>query len=524
MKKALLLFVAVAMVVTAFAGCGSETILDKSADKLTYWGGNSASKYVTAYDKAVSIQKIEEAVGVDIEFLHPSSSRWEEQFNIMIASGEYADIMYQNNWSSAYKGGLSAAYKDGVILDLTPYYDGGKMPNFRKAIESNPEHIKDLKTLEGKIFTMGTIRNSEAMNASVGPQIRKDWLDKLNIPVPDTIGDWYNMLKAFKTQDPNGNGEADEIPFGAYSSQTFRNFATVYGVGTGFYADNGKIKFGPAQPEYKEFLAEMNKWYTEGLIDSEFAAINLATLNSKVTTHKVGSYIGYTGSNMSSYLIAMKDDPTFDLIGVKWPKKDANSTRYNARDITGLMSGVNGAVISSVCKDPDTAVRVLDYFYSDEATELLNWGVEGVTFTKENGEYNFTDYVYNNPDGKAPAEALGEYCWPGMGVPNKYWLNDAYAKIQYLFPQQYAATDEWVVGDTSLVDAGFKYTADENERKSQIQTDLDAYRDEMVTKMIIGQEPLSKFDEYVETMNKYGLQELIGICQTAYDRYNSLGN
>ncbi len=523
LKKTLLAFIVVTMVASLFSGCGSDKVLDASIDKLTYWCGNSAAKYVSSYDESISIQKIEEKLGIDIEFIHPTSAYWEEQFNIMIASGEYADIMHQISWNSGYNGGLSAAYKDGVILDLTPYYDSGKMPNYRKLVESK-DLIDTIKGVDGKIFLMGNIKEDESVNASVGPQVRKDWLDKLGISVPETMGDWYNMLTAFKTKDPNGNGQADEIPFGEYSSQMFKHFATAYGVGTGFYAKDGKIVYGPAQPEYKEFLTEMNKWYNEGLMESEFAAINLTALNAKVTGEKVGAYVGYTSSNMGTYFSAMKDHPTFELVGTKWPKKDESSVRYNGRDITGLTSADLGCVVSTTCKDPDTAVKVLDYFYSDEATELLNWGVEGETFTKEKGKYKLTDYVYNNPDGKTPAEALGKYCWPGTVAPNKYLLADAYSAIQYLYPQQRAAVEEWVQGDTSLVDTGFRFTSEESERKSELQVDVDAYRSEMVTKMIIGKEPLSKFDEYVETMYKYGLTELIDICQSAYERYNGLNN
>lgn len=440
----------------------------------------------------------------------------------MIASGEYADIMNLSNWSTGYNGGTSGAYKDGVIIDLTPYYESGKMPNYRRAIEADPEHIKKIKSVEGKIFTASIVRDSAEMNSSFGPQVRKDWLDKLGLSIPDTIGDWYNMLVAFKTQDPNGNGKADEIPFADSTTQAMNHFVYAFDNSETFYPKDGKIVYGPVQPEYKEYLAEMSKWYAEGLIDPEFAALARANMNAKVTNDIVGAYVGYVSSNMSSYLTAMDDHPTFDLVGVPWPRRDENSVRYIARDLTGLVGGAGGAVVSTVCKDPDTAVKVLDYFYSEEATDLLNWGVEGETYTKEKGEYQFTDLIRNNPEGKAPAEALGKYCWPGLGVPGKLWLNEAYSKLQYVYPQQVAATKVWTEGDTTMVGADFKFLAEESERKSSIMADTDPYQAEITTKIIIGKEPLSKFDEYVENMYKYGLGELTEIYQKAYERYESL--
>jgi len=523
-KKAFGVAVALTIAVTSLAGCGNGSgPATGETKKLTYWTGNSASTYVTNYDEATSIAKLQEKFGIDIEFIHPSASRWSEQFNIMIASNEYTDIINQNSWDGAYNGGLPAAYKDGVIIDLTEYLDAGKMPNYKKLLEKYPEVDLSSRTVDGKLFSFGTIKDSAEMNASLGPIVRKDWLDKLGLEAPDTIGDWYNMLKAFKTQDPNGNGKADEIPFGEYSSQLFSMFCTAYNVGTGFYYDaNGELVYGPTQPGYKEFITEMNKWYNEGLIDPEFAAIARSNLNANVTNGLVGALVGYVGSSMGTYLGAMEKDPNFDLVGVKWPRHDENSKRYVARDTSDMGGGASGAVVTTACKDPELAVRFLDYMYSEEATEILNWGVEGETFTKENGEYKFTDAITNNPDGLTFAEAVNEHVFPSLGVPNKYWLNSSYSEVQYRYPQQKAAPAEWIDGDVSLVNLRVKMTAEENARRSQITADTTPYEDEMFTKMIIGKEPISKFDEYVDTMNKYGLTELTEIYKSAAQRYEQL--
>ena len=128
--------------------------------------------------------------------------------------------------------------------------------------------------------------------------IRKDWLDQLQPPVPETMDEWYEVLKAIKTKDPNGNGQADEIPPPLDMDMTAINHAFVgaWGVTTGFYQVDGKVQYGPIQPEFKSYLETMSKWYAEGLIDQDYAATDGTLKDAKVTNNQVGAFSGYMGS------------------------------------------------------------------------------------------------------------------------------------------------------------------------------------------------------------------------------------
>lgn len=524
LKKIVAIAILAAMSVSMFAGCGGneDVVVDDGSAKLTYWAPNNASKYVSNYDEVYSFQKIQENLGIDIEFIHPSASTGNEQFNIMIASGEYTDLIYAPNWGSLYNGGLSQALKDNVIVDLTPYYEDGKLPNFKKAVQKHPGLETDYKTVEGQILFVDAIRSDEAMNASLGLIIRKDWLDKLGLSVPENITDWYNMLVAFKDKDPNGNGQKDEIPYGDHKSQFFGNFAAAFGTKRAYYKKDGKIVYGSVQPEYKEYLVEMNKWYNEGLMESEFAAIAKTNLDANVLNDKVGSFVGYVGSYMGNYLNARKGDgSTFDLVAAPWPKtKDGR--KFAPTDITGN-AGTGGLVLTTACKKPDLAIKFMDYMYSDEATELLNWGEEGKTYTNENGERKLTDFVLKNPDGAEPLAASSDYFFGSLGVPPKYWLYESYAQLQFNYPQQQNATETWAQeADNMLVGTKYKFTAEENKRLAQLKADLNTYEAEMFTKMVIGKEPISKFDEYVEKIYGLGLDEVLEIYEVAHKRYEDM--
>ncbi|MBQ6998523.1 MAG: extracellular solute-binding protein [Clostridia bacterium] len=515
-KKILSISLVAVMAVSMFTGCGDDTATSGER-KLTYWLGNSVSSAVSDYNDAVALQKMQESIGIEVEFIHPSSALWEEQFNIMLASGDLTDII-QYNWGTKYNGGYDGALNDGLIVDLSDKLD--KMPNFKKILEENPDYDKTIRTTDGKLLYVASFNNDLVINSSMGPMIRKDWLDKLGLEVPETISDWYTVLKAFKEKDPNGNGQADEIPFASYKSPAFNWFAAAYGTKKGdVYVKNGKVVYGTTQPEFKEFITEMAKWYKEGLIDNEFAALEKSVMDANMTNDFSGATIAYVGGSMGAYLSAKKDDPNYNLVAAPWPAKTAGAPNYIGTQLNRKGGGDVGSVITTKCKDIDLALEFIDYSFGEEATDFQNWGVEGETYTVENGEKKFTDFIMKNPEGKSPTQAINPIAFTAYGTPPRVVDGAAYSQIQYSMPQQAEASVLWSKGDDSLMTDLWPMTAEEKERVSAIKTEMTAYEDEMYTKMVMGIEPVEKFEQFVAEMEKFGVKELESLYQTAYDRF-----
>jgi hypothetical protein len=110
--------------------------------------------------------------------------------------------------------------------------------------------------------------------AQKGWFIRQDWLDKLGLQAPKTVDELRGVLTAFKTRDPNGNGQADEVPYfnreATASYETAVNDLFVFWNATKhFKANDGKVVFGPLEPAFKDGVRTLAQWYEEGLIDSE---------------------------------------------------------------------------------------------------------------------------------------------------------------------------------------------------------------------------------------------------------------
>lgn len=216
----------------------------QSLTKLSYWVElfPDAAAIMKSYGEVTAWKEIQARTGVQIEFQHPAQGQLGEQFNLMVASNKLPDVVV-HSWNS-YPGGAQKAIRDKKIIPLNDYWDHA--PNLKALFDSNPEWRKMASTDDGDIIGFPFIREDVTQQVFVGPAIRKDWLDKLKLSSPTTIDEWYTVLKAFKEQDPNGNGAADEIPINIPAGELA--FAGAFGTPNDFYQENNTVKYGPIEP------------------------------------------------------------------------------------------------------------------------------------------------------------------------------------------------------------------------------------------------------------------------------------
>lgn len=502
------------------ASCSEKTTGGMGADnRITWWIANNAAPVVKSYDEIKAVKVVEDKFDVDIEFIHPSKEQETEQFNIMAASGDFADIV-SYNWNG-YTGGPVKAVQDGAIIALDDYVKTD-MPNFSKLMNESAIMNYIARGYDGTICVLPTVTDDVVTQAIFGPQIRKDWLDKLGLEVPKSIEDWYNVLTAFKTQDPNGNGVADEIPFVADGTATFLRFSRAFGgVSDEFYVDgNGNIKFGFIEQEYKDFLKEINKWYKEGLIDSEYAAANSSMIDSKMITDIGGAYIGYAGGGMGKYIAASRqENPNYSLVGTPWPTHGdgAAYSGYPYQLEPGLPG--RGMAISAKAKNVKKCLQVIDYLYGDEGSILMNWGIEGESYDKTDEGMKFRDSILHNTEGKSPVEAISAY------APTQYPIvmmrSDAFMQLNSAFPEQENAMKVWGEADLTRIMPTLTISQEEQSEITKVMDDIYTYRQEWVNKLVMGIEPLEKWDEVTEKIRSMGIDKAIAVYQAAYDEYVS---
>jgi putative aldouronate transport system substrate-binding protein len=481
---------------------------------LTYWGPNHAIETYESYDKAPLYMKLEEMTGVKIEFKHPPLGQEAEQFNLMIASNDLTD-MIETNWLN-FPGGPEKALNDGILIKLNDIFDNTAV-NLKGYLDANPVVEKLLKTDTGSFYAFPFVRGDELLMVSYGPQIRKDWLDDLGLPVPTTIDEWTTTLQAFK--DEKGADAPLSVFAWALRNGRFGSFITgAYGIGSEFYLDGSTVRFGPIEPAFKQALQTFRTWYADGLLDPDYAAQDSQAYNAKITGGRTGAFLHATGGGMGNLLTNMKDDPSFDLIAAPWPVLNKGETpRFGLKDFPYYGEAAVG--ITSACNDVETAAKWLDFGYSEAGHMLYNFGIEGESYEMKDGEPLFTDLIANNPDGLSFAVSARRYM---RSVTSGPFVQDVRYFMQYMqYPQQKEALKVWAAFDGSTRMPPITPTPDESNRLASIMTEVDTYINEEMLKFIMGQKDLNEFDQFVEQIKKMGIEEALQLKQAAIDRFNA---
>lgn len=481
---------------------------------LSVWMDNKSQGYVKNYGDMLVFQKLAEETGVTLDFQHPTGTA-AEQLNIILASNNYPDVIYSSWMDTGLK-----QLDNNVCLDLAPYIEK-LAPNLRKVFEENPDLKEQLLMANGEIIMFPQVVDDQRFLCYDGYFIRQDWLDKVGETVPTTIDEWYTVLKKFKETDLNGNGEADEVPFSSLNWMFKEAFTSAFGFSKyDYYYDEaaGKITHAALNPNFKAYLETMHQWYSEGLINENFLNSNSKELDSLVLNDQVGAFYIDNNNSVPKY---MQLNPDIKLTAVPYPTWNGGKNYYPNAAIVQTMRG-SGSMITTSCKHITEAVRYFDYLYSEAASDMLNWGFEGETYIKNaDGSKQFTDLIQNNPEGKTPYEAI---C--------KYMTNTGFsAMIQYKAAQgleselseevkkvKEKSVEYALDADKSLLLRPLKYTVAESTEKAAKETDITSYVTEMTGKFIIGAEPLSNFDAFIENLKAMGIEDVIQIRQNAYDR------
>lgn len=525
-----------ALLATLVAGCGTKTETPKTTtgtpgaeatkdvkypESISYWVSLNPNVAATmkSYNEIAAYKELEKKTGTKVEFQHPPTGQEKDQFNLMLASGKLPDVI-EYGWGNAPKG-ADSLIKEKRIIRLNELIDQ-YAPNLSKVLKEKPEFRKMITTDEGNIYVMPFLLGDEQLSSVNGPAIRKDWLDKLGLKPPTTIAEWETVLTAFRDKDPNGNGKKDEIPY-LFTIKPDNEmdlnymFVGAYGITADFYQEGGKVKYGPLDPQFKEYLTTMAKWYKDGLLDKDYATTDGKLKDAKVTNNQLGSFSAYAGSGVGRYMSLMTPaDPKVSIVGTTYPVLKTGDKALG--QYTYPFTGV-GAAISSTAKNPEQIIKWLDYKYGQEGSLLFNFGVEGQSYKMENGYPKYTDTILNNPNKLPITQAMAQYFianWSGPIVQDKRYIEQ-----YFTLPEQRDAQKAWMAADHSKQMPPITLTSEESSKTSSIMNDVKTYRDEMINKFIMGAEPIANFDKFVQTIKGMGIDEAVKARQAALDRYNA---
>lgn len=335
--------------------------------------------------------------------------------DIVLLSGKDNDMSYINS---------------GIFIELTDYYEKYGY-NFKKQFEANPTLKAEITTPDGKIYYIPHIYTTKDNSRCL--MINSGYVDGLGMQISNikTIDDYYNFLVAVKNADLNGNNDdTDEVPLFMRSGM-ITLWGMYWGLDLtdtgGYQVEDGKVICGYADKRYRDYLTFFNKLYKEGLLYSEFATANYDMQTALFSNNQIGSLIHFI-SNCTSYSQAINpewdfnnDDPI--MVPLVPPLTGPYGDQYvYGRDVLGSFYG-----ITTACKDPETVFCFVDYLYSQEAGEIMWYGIEGEDYNMVNGERVFTEDYLNNIDSYRDKRGYNATFLPGYQLDGGYMAKECKA-------------------------------------------------------------------------------------------------
>ena len=463
------------------------------------------------------VKMINEATNVYIDFNAVAGGFVEqESFNLMIAGGDYTDIIGVMNYYGSSSGanvgsaGHEKAIEDGIIIDL---YDDLKeyAPNYWNLLTSDDTAYMTMRTQSGQMGCIAQLLK-KAGTENQGMIVRKDWLQASGVGSLDTMDQFEKYLSYCKDN------------YGAYAYLQYEGLDTDWGsafnVTPGsFNVVDGKVIHSFTTQAFQDYLAKMNDWYKKGLFNDDFYNDTDITTVRTDMANDMCSFVDGSAEGMSNIFDMNPENTAMELQAVAYPKADGVDEIHVGFE-SKLIKNTDTWAVSTACGDHIPLMKLVNWLYSEEGQLMYNWGEEGVSFTyDENGDPQWTDLVVNNPDGLnfmfasyLYATGVGSVYFPGVYDMEKgfYSYNDDQLEAVDTLA---ALTD----GKNNLPSYVSLDNA-EQERYNSFATDLNTYAKGMILKFILGDEPLSNYQTFLDTCNQMGLQEMTDIYQGAYDR------
>ncbi|WP_068782999.1 extracellular solute-binding protein [Paenibacillus phocaensis] len=314
-------------------------------------------------------QFLEEATGYKLQNDMLPQENPDDKLNLIMASNSDYDLVDAMNKQVYFNFA-----QNGALTDLTPLIDQYG-PNIKKAI--SPKSFAGV-TVDGKIYGIPTLNVSYVR---AGLLIRTDWLEKVGKQMPTTLDEFVDVLKAFKDQDPGGNG-ANNIPMTIDAIGMLDNLTGAYGIFGSWTDVDGKLVNVVDHPGLKDYITFIRDLYDQGLIDKEFATNKSATAAEKFTSGRAGIYLTIWSSIPSFDEALQKNVPgaTYQFIPpLKGPNGQSGFTE---------IGGFNKITfVPKSAKHPEDAIKLVNAMLDPNTFKEMFIGKEGETYTMENGNY-----------------------------------------------------------------------------------------------------------------------------------------
>ena len=333
----------------------------------------------------IMLDEFKKQTNVDVDLkIYPYETAT-ERLNLDLNSGDYADVI--GGWTLSDNAILTYGVNQGVFIPLEDYFEK-YCPNI-SAILDLPGVREKMTAPDGHIYTIPYVCGDTTVGYS--PYINTKWLENVGMSMPTTTDEFEAVLKAFKEQDANGNGDAsDEIPFSTDpNNKHIEAMAGYFGLPMnklGIAIQDEKVVYGGVSNTYREFLSWFHKLYADGLVDVELYTQDSSTWEGKGSRDLYGVSIAY-GSNEFSGIARGPEKSVWDVL----PVLNTENGGIWLRDTSGFSVYRTQVVVTDNAEDPELICRWFDNAFSLENGIGISTGPVGTIVTKEDDGYHVID-------------------------------------------------------------------------------------------------------------------------------------
>jgi putative aldouronate transport system substrate-binding protein len=439
-------------VTAVFSGCKKKDD-NYSFSVFVPWAITSNPYGWESYNEFSAYKELAKRTGIEVDYFHSNY----DQLQYLLAGNDYPEVMIlsDNAYGGSYPGGVEKGISDGVILDLSqslPQY----APNYLAAVDNSTSSAQFVKTASGKYAQLYLLHDRE-LAPSIGYVMREDWLRQAGFvnadqttKVPLTYAEWTTYLTYVKSHNLNGGSKFPlYVNMAGYDMYTHA-LQGGFGATGGYYQTNGTAKYGALEDDFWAYLDQARAWFEAGLIEPTFSQFpNPEPYGTKPATvigtsatdpAQYAAFLHYSSKIKEAEELGKAYDPNYKLIAVPAPVKTLGDT-VHLRLSMGSTTRYY-AVITNKCKNPQKVLEWFNYVFSDEGTMLMNFGIEGDTYTLVDGKPKFTAKITDDPN-VSPGTMANINTAGNVFIYYSKYREDAYPNAnQYLIQAELAWTTQ----------------------------------------------------------------------------------
>ncbi len=472
-------------------------------------------------------KRLQENTNVEIEWMAIQSDQWGDKIALNMSNPNLlTDFVFTANFSD---NDLLRYANYGAIIPLEEYIDT-YMPNLKAVFDKYPEYRKMSTGVDGHIWALPWIEQlgsgkTAIQSVSEMPFINKKWLDFLGLEMPETVDEFEQTLIAFRDHaselQKEFGIEGSIIPMSCIVNDGSQDMALlINGFGEGYgdgdqgrhiaVTDDLKVICTGSQPGFRAGLEWLHKLYEEGLIDSEAFTQEWSTYVAKGKSGRYGVCFSWDVANVVDDFNGWVPLPalTADVRNIT-PENESFTSGYDR----------GRCVVTAVATEPALVCAWLDQMYAPLQSPQNNWGTYGESDDFDIFEMGTNDAGEPMLKHAALGDASPVEVREAESVNGPLAVLDEYYGVYVTCPDDAQYRLDWIK-DNFTEDMHTEYvypkvfmSREDTDRLSVLNPDITSHINEFRSRTIMEGCTDSDWNEYINKLNAYGVDEYLSIFQ-----------